>query len=252
MRTALEYLRMFQSLLPKGKAWNRAADSVLTQFLYGSSDEFSRLDERSEDLQSERDTRTTSELLTEHETDLGLPDDCSDAAATITERRIDAHARLLALGQQDKQYFIDLAESLGYEITITEYTPFWCGLGVAGNPCGDQEVIFVWTVNTTYGAETIYFTAGSSQAGDPLVKIPTLGPLECIIEKYKPGHTTVNFNYTGPGFSQGFNIGFDSLPSEEESYLEGGFSRGFSSGYNVFYGGGFDKNAFTTGFHRPA
>lgn len=252
MRTALEYLRMLQSLLPKGRAWNRAPDSILTQVLYGTSDELSRLDERSEDLQGERDTRTANELLPEHETDLGLPDDCSDAAATITERRADAHARLLALGQQDKQYFIDLAASLGYEITITEYTPFWCGLGVAGDPCGDQEVIFTWTVNTVFGAESVFFVAGVSQAGDPLVKIPTLGPLECIIKKYKPGHTMVNFNYTGPEFDEAFDLSFNSLPSEDQSYLDGAFNRGFSTAYDVFYGGSFDNGAFDSAFERPA
>jgi uncharacterized protein YmfQ (DUF2313 family) len=249
MYNSTNYLRLLQSLLPKGKAWTRHEDSRLKQVLEGEAEEFARIDIRSVDLIRERDTRKTLELITEHEADFGLPDACGIEATTLTERRNILHTKLITLGQQDKQYFIDLAAALGYTITITEHQPFWAGVGCAGDPCGDQEVIFHWTVSTLLAAEIIYFMAGSGSAGDPLVKQPSLQLLECTINKYKPAHTTVAFVYTGYGFDRGFSSCFNAVPWNETPHLEGCFGRGFGIGFNVAYGGCFDKG-FGNGFNK--
>lgn len=251
MKTPTEYLRLLQSLLPFGRAWNRDDDSNMSKFLLAQADEFSRVDSRSDDLLQERDTRYSSELLIDHEIDLGLPDECSRNGQTISERRLAAHSKLIALGQQNPAYFIELAAAYGWTITITEYTPFWCGLGAMGDMCGRQEVIFYWKVSIAFSGEVVYFTSGSSEAGDPLTFVPGTSSLICMLKKYKPAHTTLIFDYTGPGFDRGFSSGFDSLPSEEDDYLEGGFDKGFSIGFDVHYGGGFDKNGFGDGFERP-
>lgn len=252
MRIPVEYLRLLQSLLPKGKAWNRDESSVLTEFLYGEAEELSRVDKRSDDLLQERDTRYASELLVDHELDLGLPDECSESSLTITERRRAAHSKLIAQGQQSPSYFIELAAAYGWTIIITEYTPFWCGIGMAGDPCGDQEVIFYWKVSIYYdGGESVYFICGSSESGDPLLFIPGLTSLICMLKKYKPAHTTLIFDYIGPEFDRAFNSSFDSLPSEEGDYLEGAFWRGFGRGFDVHYGGEFDSNAFDENFRQP-
>lgn len=252
MKTAIEYLRLLQSLLPKGAAWNRDESSVLTQFLHGQAEEFSRADERSDDLLDEIKIDIVSELITDYEIDFSLPDECSDPAETLIERRNIIHTKLISLGQQDKQYFIDLAAALGYEITITEHKPFWAGVGAAGDPCGDQDVIFHWTVNALYGADTIYFVAGSGAAGDPLVRYPALTLLECTIKKYKPGHTTVSFVYTGYAYDMAYDAGYDSIPSEEDINLDGGFGRGFGLCFNRAFGGGFDSGGFNSGFAQPS
>ncbi len=252
MRTATEYLRLLQSLLPKGRAWNREEDSVLTEFLYGEAEEFSRVDGRSDDLLQERDTRKASELLVDHELDLGLPDNCTQLGETIQERRTIAHTQLITLGGQDNGYYIDLAAALGFTIAITEYTPFWCGLGECGDECGDQTNIFYWTVAVSVDtALEIYFLCGSSECGDPLVKASVYDGLICRLTKLKPAHTEVRFEFIGPGFDTGFNVGFHSLSSELEDYLEGGFSKGFSLGFDVRLGGSFDSG-FNVGFDKSA
>lgn len=252
-RSAENYLRLLQSLLPRGRAWNREEDSNLTEFLYGEAEEFARVEERSNSLLQERDTRKTSELLVDHENDLGLPDECSDPDATIQERRFIAHTKLITLGGQNPQYFIDLAEAYGWTITITEYSPFWCGIHGCGDPCGDQWVIFYWNVTINFGGgEIIYFTCGSSECGDPLAYIPGTSSLICMLNKYKPAHTVLTFDYDGPGFDTGFDSGFDSMPSGNEDYLTGGFSKGFSLGFDVCLGGGFSKDGFDSGFDVPA
>lgn len=248
------YLRLLQALLPKGRAWNRDDGSTLTEVLQAQADELARVDGRSDVLLNERDTRLTSELLVEHEIDLGLPDTCSVEGETIQERRRAAHAKLITLGQQNPAYFIELALAFGWTITITEYTPFWCGVAGSGDPCGDQETIFYWKVTIAYGSgDIIYFLCGSSEAGDPLLYIPGTSGLICMLNKYKPAHTTLIFDYSGPEFDRAYNTAFDSLPSGDEDYLEGAFWREFGSGFDVHYGGEFDRGAFDiTDFRRPA
>lgn len=277
---ATSYLRLLQALLPKGWAWNRDNDSVLTEVLQAQADELARVDQRSENLLAERDTRLTSELLVEHETDLGLPDTCSDENETIQERRRIAHAKLITLGQQNPAYFIELATAFGWTVTVTEYTPFWCGLGDSGDPCGDQETIFYWKVTIDYGGiDIVYFLSGNSESGDSLAVIPGTESLMCMLSKYKPGHTTLIFDYIGPDYSTAYGPGYYSIMPGETGYLEGhfglgfgldfysillggqdyskghfgmAFGPGFDIGFVVGYGGAFDGNAYGNGFNQPA
>jgi len=247
---AKDYFKMLQALLPRGSAWNRDPDSVLSELLRGMGDELNRLDSRSNDLKVERDTRTTSELLTNHENDLGLPDECSQSEETIQERRNLAHSKLIARGQQDKGYFISLAAALGFTVDIVEFTPFWSGLGASGDECGDQTNIFYWLVQIEGSGEIIEFISGSSQSGDSLKRIPGIEALTCMIKKYKPAHTSVNFEFVGPEFSSAFNEAFDSMPSELG--LTGSFNGlQFSSAFDRREGGAFSFREFNNDFNKP-
>lgn len=251
-RTAIEYLRLLQSLLPQGHAWNRDESSVLTEFLYGQAEEFARVDQRSIDLLRERDTRFADQLLVDHENDLGLPDECSVVGETIQERRLSAHTRLIALGQQNPAYFIELAAALGWTITITEFSPFWCGVHGAGDECGDQLNIFYWKITITVGSgDIIHFLSGSSQSGDPLVFVAGTDTVICTLNRYKPAHTVLTFDFDGPEFNIEYNLAFDSIPSTSEGHLEGAFFQGFGLGFDVNYGGDFIKDAFGIGFKIP-
>jgi uncharacterized protein YmfQ (DUF2313 family) len=251
MRSATDYLRQLQRLFPVGKIWNRDDGSVLTEFLHGQAEELARIDGRAVDLLKERDTRTTLELLTDHEIDLGLPDECSEENETIEARRRAVHGKFIALGQQTPAYFIQLAAAYGYTITITEYTPCWCGVASAGEPCGGPETIFYWKVTIEYaGTSVIYFTSGSSAAGDLLSFVSGTVGLICILNRYKPAHTTLLFEYSGPAFDRSFSTAWNSLPSADMYYLEGAFAYAFDSAFNVQFGGGFDAKAFDEGFKR--
>ena len=251
-RTVIDYLRLLQSLLPFGKAWNRDEDSILTEFLYGQAEEFARVEGRSIDLLQERDTRLAYELLIDHETDLGLPDDCSTLSETIQERRRVAHSKLIAVGQQNPAYFIELAAALGWTVSITEYSPFWCDISVAGDSCGDQSSIFYWKVTIQLGVETIiYFTSGISQSGDPLSSLPEVDSMICTLGLYKPAHTVLMFDFDGFEYTVEYDSAFDSFPSSSESYLEGSYFRGFGFGFDVNWGGDFNKDVFGTGYKRP-
>lgn len=253
-RTALDYLGMLKRLLPIGRVWDAYPDSTMSNFLYGQAEELARIDQRFDDLMREADTRYTNELISEHETDFGIPDECSDPTATLEERRSECHTKLLARGGLTKEYYIELAAAYGYQITITEYTPFWSGVGASGDACGDQNNIFYWTVTINYqGGEYVYFTSGSSVSGDPLIKVTGLDTLICLISKYKPAHTIVLYNLDGYEFDTAFSNAFDSYPTTTTTdWLEGAFGKEFSLDFDVNYGGAFDKDAFDWNFNLPA
>ena len=254
MRSSIEYLRLLQSLLPVGFAWNRDDGSTLTEFLYGQAEEFARVDERSNDLLVERNTLYTNELLSDHENDLGLPNECSQEDETITERRNTAHAKFISLGEQNPQYYIDIAAAMGWTITINEFSPFICGSSASGDMCGDSNVIFYWEVLIDLESRnTIFFESGQSQSGDLIQYVAGLDSLMCILNQYKPAHTQVIFNYTGAAFGMGFSTAFDLLfsgVSDSESYSSGAYGHSFGLGFDVFLGGEFG-DGFGDSFRTP-
>jgi len=155
----------------------------------------------------------------------------------LQERRNVAHAKLIASGRQDKQYYIDLAASMGYTVTITEFYP--------GS--------FHWQMNMVFGpgGEWIYFRSGASESGDPLIYVPGYELLNCIMQRYKPAHTTLELVLIGAPFTGEFSSAFDAMPSTSNPYLEGCFDRGFGNGYDILRGGTFERTAFSDGFSRP-
>ena len=252
-RSVDDYLRLLQSLLPRGKLWTRALGSKLTEYLHAEADELTRLDNRAQQLLIERNTLTTNELINDHEAELGLPDECTrDASLTLSERRLAANAKLIATGQQDKNYFIEIANRYGYEAFITEYTPFWCGIGACGDPIGPAANIFYWKLTLFTSEVPILFLCGEGACGDPLQKVSDLiNVVFCFANKFKPAHTILQIGLEGAGFSTGFDTGFDALPAQSVDYLTGGFTQGFSLGFNVNLGGAF-ANGFDIGFEKPA
>ena len=247
------YRDLFLKLLPRGGAWVKDVGTTLYEFFTSLAEEMRRVDVRMEDLLQERNTFTTYELLTDHELDLGIPDECVDLADSIAERRIYANAKLTYFGSQSKDDFITLADSLGYTVTITEFAPFITGVAGAGDPVHDEEAIFNWLVTISVADPTIiYFTAGSSEAGDLLVYFFGLDILICAFEKYSPAHTHLLWDYDGPEFGQAFDRAFDALPSDAGIHLHGEYNGyEFSSAFNLYYGGPFDEDAFDSAFAQP-
>jgi len=252
-RDPKDYLRLLQSLLPRGGLWSRDPSARLTEYLYAEADELARVDNRSQDLITERNTLNTNELINDHELDLGLPDECTrDISLTLSERRSAANAKLTSTGGQSKDYFIALAATYGYVATVEEYSPFWCGISTCGDPIGPLANIFHWKLTITTDETPVPFLCGVGACGDSLFKVSELlNAVFCYANKYKPAHTVLLIAIAGPGFSSGFDSGFDSLTSGTESQLNGGFDQGFSLGYDVSLGGAF-ADGFDVGFNKPA
>lgn len=135
---------------------------------------------------------TAVALLSDWERVLGLS---VSNGMTIQARRQQIMAKLNETGGLSRSYFIRLAKSLGYDVTIDEPEPFRCGR----NRCGDRlwipEIVWVWIVNIQDGQVPVYrFRCGSSATGERLMSFGQ-NMLESIFRDLKPAHTQVVFNY---------------------------------------------------------
>lgn len=242
-RTAAQYRELLKSLLPQGKLWTRSSNSVLHKILWGFGEELARIEARVDDLYDEKDVRTATELLEEHEDDYGLPDEGDTIASTDALRREELESSLLKLGQQFQQYYIDIAAVLGYTIEIEEFSPFWAGIQTSIDRCGDQNNIFSWIIwidldSVEYSSEV------------------NIKKLKNKIFATAPAHTNVLFEFKGAEFSRAFGRGFDSIPHFDNSWYNLEFGPSFSNAFanNVDYDGenytGQYGQAFSIDFDR--
>ena len=190
--TADDYLAQLQALLPQGPAWPRDAGATLTKLLHAMADELARVDGRAAQLIEEADPRTTAELLADWERVAGLPDSCVTAAQTTAQRRAALHARLTTLGGQNVSYFIALAASLGYTVTITEFRLHTVEDDVE-YPLYGHPWQFAWQINAPLN--TVGTLSVTDTVADPLAWWGN-ELLECVIRRLKPAHTHTLFAYS--------------------------------------------------------
>lgn len=141
---------------------------------------------------------TVSELLEDWEDALGLPDSCSILADTLPERVAAVVTKYTRVGGQSRQFFIDLAATLGYDITIDEYRPFMCGISSVGTDILSEghHVRFYWKVNVP-DAKPLYLHCGQSTLDQHLLDWRQADDLACIFQKLKPAHTHLTIGYEG-------------------------------------------------------
>lgn len=279
-RTALEYKQLIKSLLPKGRAWNRDVDSILDQYCYALGEEFARIDARHGDLILECHVNTSTELLAEHEADYGLSD---GSAYSTAERQAILHTQLLSTGGLYPNYYIDLIGVLGYTITITEYTPAWVNVATIGDTVGDQNIIFLFTVGIDVDGDDGQFDIGFTsdfnmkQSNDITVyqsRVRSFDSVINVIRPIKPAHMRDLYEFYGCSFDRAYDWSFDAFPANDDSipipqfgwdfsmafaahhtydgtWLVGSFDSAFSTAYDSHFGGYFNKDDFSTDFHRP-
>lgn len=193
--TETDYLRQLQALLPPGPAWTKDDDATLTRLLGALAAELSRIDGRAQQLVEEADPRTVAELFADWERVAGLPDACAQSFGgdqTMAQRRAALVGRLTTLGGQSPAYFVGLAASLGYAITITEFRAH-CVNDDVECPLYDTAWNFAWQVNAALN--TVTDITVDNTVEDPIAAWGN-ALLECVIKRLKPAQTTVLFSYT--------------------------------------------------------
>ena len=190
--TAADYLAQLQALLPQGPAWTREQGALLTRLLDGWAQEFARVDARADDLLDEADPRTTYEMLTDWERVLGLPDACAGQLATLQERIAAVVGKLTTQGGQTPAYYIAVAASLGYTVTITEFHPHTVDDDV-DYPLYGTDWAHAWQVNAALN--TVRELTVDDDVDMPLA-VWGNQLLECAIRRNKPAHSIVLFAYT--------------------------------------------------------
>ncbi len=194
MPTAAEYREQLKALLPPGQAFPRDPGTTLHDLLDGMSIELARVDERAGVLPQEANPATTMELLSDWERVAGLPDKCSGVLEeTLQGRRNALLTKLTSTGGQSAAYFIELAASLGYTVTIEEFRPFRVGRSRAGDALTNGPWAFTWLVRAPEVSVTS-FRVGQSAVGE---RLRTWGndTLECKLNQLKPAHTIAIFAY---------------------------------------------------------
>lgn len=190
---AADFLAAMQALLPRGRVWPRDADTVQTKVIAGLAPSYERQTARANYLLVDAFPATTYELLPEWEATLGLPDACAGAAPTIQQRRAQVVARLTNLGGASIPYLIGFAASLGYTVTITQYTQARAGMLKAGQPCCGYDWNFAWKITAPLNT-VVRAVAGAMAAGDPLAAWGNQ-VLECEFRAVMPAHTIPIFAY---------------------------------------------------------
>lgn len=154
-----------------------------------------------------------SDALEDWEREFGLPEPCvADVVFAVERRKLLLRIKIAAEGGQSIAYFICLAATLGYEITIGEFVPFRCGQGRCGHTQigGPNNEVF-WEVFVATPVVT-YFRCGQGRVGkDPLGAFGRARDLECLMNKWKPAHTQIRFHYHyvgGDNFGRASNSGY--------------------------------------------
>lgn len=136
----------------------------------------------------------SGEGLADWERVLALPDPCLVGQAQTVGQRVQAVvSKLQGRAGQSKPFFIALAKSMGYDITITTFRPARAGMARAGDAINGGDWDFTWRVNAP--AVTVsYARAGATGAGDPLSAWGNRA-LECRLGQMKPAESILLFGY---------------------------------------------------------
>lgn len=190
---AESYAAQLKHLLPPGRLWNLEAGSWLSKVLLAVGDELRRIAGRAEQAIDEWDPRTTTEMIGEWETMLGLPDNCAgDVPTELADRRTAVVQRFASKGGQSRAFFTQLGASIGLAIEIEEYRPLRTGFRV-GDRCYSTDWAHVFMIKLPIAAVEGGAVAGSEVGsylgdhGDPA--------LECVFRRAAPAHSIVLFSY---------------------------------------------------------
>ena len=176
------YLAQLKALMPQGAAWPQEAGTTLDALLGGLAEELARVDTRADQLMVETDPRVVTETLTDWERAWGLPDGCVVADPTVPGRRLALHQKVASLGGQSSAYYVGMAALLGYDAEVEQFTPsrlrFSLPQVILGRPWA-----FAWRL-AVFGPTVIMDTPIYASAD-----------LECVINRTKPAHTLVSFDW---------------------------------------------------------
>lgn len=112
---------------------------------------------------------------------------------TVRQRINSAVSKWKGFAGQSAPFFIALAKSLGYDITITVFRPARAGIARAGDPINGGDWNFTWRVNAA-SVNVTHATAGMTGAGDALAAWGNTA-LECRFKQLMPAESILLFGY---------------------------------------------------------
>ncbi|MGU3417641.1 putative phage tail protein [Methylobacterium sp. D54C] len=168
--------------------------------------------------------------LPDWEKELGLPGPCTSGQGGIPVRQTAVRAKFSSVGGQSPAYFICLAKSLGYAVTIEEPTQFLCDVSecvgdaiqetyfccdddemgadgeplegfilptdaAAGDELSDLTIWQHWVVHVGSPGETWFRMDEGECDYDPIEGFVPARDLECALNALAPPHTKLVFSY---------------------------------------------------------
>lgn len=188
------YTGQLAALLPTGLAWPRAPDTVLQKLLTAWANEMALVDARANELIIEANPAEALALLTDWARVTDVPDSCFTGTVNAAQLRTMVLDRLLSLTIPTPGYFVDLAASMGFTVTVTEFRQSTVEDGVESY-INDEPWAHVWQVNTALNG-TISPMSVEDDVESFMESWNNNAALECAINRAKPAHTTVIFSYT--------------------------------------------------------
>lgn len=187
-----DYTAALQGLMPPGRAWPRDPDTVQAGILRILAKTFVRSDEACVKFLEDAFPPTTDQLLPEWEASLGLPDPCCGDNQPDQTRRAQVVLKLTRPAGASMAYFIGVAATLGFTVTIANDRPFRVG-DTCGLPVKGDEWAHTWTV--TAPAEVLNPLRADEACEQPLADLTATVVLECALRSRKPSHTALIFSY---------------------------------------------------------
>lgn len=183
------------ALSPPGSAFPRDRESNWARALAPLAAEHNRVETEAEALLPQVNPGRATTLLPDYERVLG-DDPCIGPASALP---LDIRQRLALQrwtnrGGATPAFFIALAAAIGVTITITESVPFETGVAETGMESILESGRFEWIVNLP-ATTLIEFETGVAESGMPMGDF-VASPVECLIRRAAPAHTTVYFNYS--------------------------------------------------------
>ncbi|UDL95515.1 DUF2313 domain-containing protein [Lichenihabitans sp. PAMC28606] len=187
--------------------------------------------------------------LADWEAEYGLPDLCSSGQVSTDQRGSAVRARFGAIGGQSPAYFVCLAASIGYDITIEEPGQFLCddsecaGTGTYegwficddgvcddtplesyaldtdtdpdnhDDEVSDETVWKYWIVHVQSLGETWFYPDDGEVDYDPIEGFLTAIDLECVLRRVCPPHTQLVFDYLALPLVASFDFSIPGNPA---------------------------------------
>ncbi|WP_070106499.1 YmfQ family protein [Burkholderia plantarii] len=194
--SASDFASALSALMPRGLAWPRDPGSVMCKAIAALAPMWSRHVAANNYLLIDAFPATTVELLPEWEAALGLPDPCAGESPSLAQRQAQVVARFTNNGGASVAYFVNYAKTLGFDVSIDEFTPFRVGQQAVGASVGVEGWAHTWRINAPENTIN-YFRVSSSTVGEPLASWGN-SVLLCEMNTLKPAHTLVIV--ANPGF----------------------------------------------------
>ena len=170
------YLEQLQALLPRGAAWPRDPEAVLTLILDSVADSLADADSRAVGLLDDIRPNETVSLLPDWERVVGIPDDCSETASTVSQRIAALLTKVVARSDLNAETFEEVVESFGLTATIDEHARVRAQNSTT-LPTSQGRWRFVWWITLPATGDSTYFSV-VSPVNTPLLEVARNTELE--------------------------------------------------------------------------